>query len=173
MTDLSCCGNEIGVVAMKLETTSTMRIMCFGLAAIAALAFSAAPGFAQVGAAPAASPNASKDAAIAMPAANQPQSIGTSDSDPDDETPDPAEAERKADEATDASQKAQDALDAADEALDSATQARDDLKDDDEASQDQIDAANQAVAQAQADKDAAEEGAQTADETLGEVEQQQ
>lgn len=123
---------------MRLET-STTRTLRFGLAAIAALAFSV--GLALGNLAPA---RAQTDDA----AQNAPSDPGhdAQSADPD--------------------QQAHDAADAAQEALDSATDARNQLEADG-ATQDQIDAANQAVAQARANKDAADQAAQSADEAAG------
>jgi len=131
---------------MQLKTRA-IRMVRFGLAALAALAFSIAPALGNVGFARA------QDAVSA--------DTGTA---PDTNQSDQNAAlnpEQKA--KTDAAQQAHDAADAAQEELDSATEARDQLESDG-AAQDQIDAANAAIAQARANKDAAEAAAQSADE---------
>jgi hypothetical protein len=118
----------------------------FGLAAIAALAFSIAPALGDISSARA--QDAASVGAASAPADQPDQSAAIN-----------PEEKAKAD----AAQQAHDAADAAQEELESATETRDQLESDG-ASQDQIDAANAAIAQARANKDAADASAQSADE---------
>jgi hypothetical protein len=131
---------------MKLETRA-VRVVRFGMAALAALTFSIAPALGNVGSARA------QDAASA--------DTGTSPDTNQSDQNASISPEQKA--KADAAQQAHDAADAAQEQLDSATETRDQLESDG-AAQDQIDAANAAIAQARANKDAAEAAAQSADE---------
>jgi hypothetical protein len=127
----------------------TSRSFRFGLAALAALAFSVALASGDISTARAQYSDGSADTASAPPDQTNQNAAPAAEQSPQNE----------------ADQQAHEAADTAQEALDNATQARDQLESDG-ASQDQIDAANQAIAQARASKDAADAAAQSADDAM-------